>query len=298
MSCPPVDIIVAENAGFCFGVKRALDLVARAAADASRPVYTLGDLIHNPQEIARLRERGVVPVRSLDEITHGALVLSAHGVDPTVEAEAVARGLEVIDATCPFVKRVHEHILTLAQQGYAVVILGDRGHREVEGLAARAEGKADIVTCAEDAEALPFRDRCGLVVQTTQRPEALRQVAAALAARCRELRVFNTICEATARRQESARKVAEEVDVMLVVGGRNSANTARLREISAATGTPTYHVETAQELRQDWLRGARRIGVTAGASTPAWIIEEVVARLQALSASSVLGKAEAPDAKP
>lgn len=277
-----MEIIVAENAGFCFGVKRALELVARAAEDPSRPVYTLGALIHNPQEIARLEERGVHQANALDEVSEGAIVLSAHGVDPEVEEAARERGLEVIDATCPFVKRAHSNIVALSKEGYAVVILGDRGHREVEGLAARAGGEAEIVSSAEEAERLPFRQRCGLVVQTTQRPEALREVAGALAERCRELRVFNTICEATVKRQESARELAEKVDVVIVVGGRNSANTMRLAEICAATGTPTHHVETAAELEGAWLRGVERVGVTAGASTPSWIIDEVVQRLREL----------------
>jgi 4-hydroxy-3-methylbut-2-enyl diphosphate reductase len=281
-----MEIIVAGNAGFCFGVKRALELVARAAEDGSRPVGTLGALIHNPQEIARLEARGIHQVESVDELPAGAVVLSAHGVDPQVEEEARRRGLEVIDATCPFVRRAHGHIRTLAEEGYAVVILGDRGHREVEGLAARAGGQAEIVTGAEGAEALPLREKYGLVVQTTQRPERLREVAGALAQRCRELRVFNTICEATIGRQESARQLAERVDVMLVVGGRNSANTARLREICAATGTPTYHIETAAELEAAWFEGAQRIGVTAGASTPEWIIGEVAARLRELAGAA------------
>ncbi len=277
-----MEIIVAENAGFCFGVKRALELVAGAADDRSRPVYTLGALIHNPQEIARLEARGVQQARAVEEVHEGAIVLSAHGVDPEVEEAARARGLLVIDATCPFVKRAHSHIEALSREGYAVVILGDRGHREVEGLAARAGAAADIVTSAREAEGLPFRQRCGLVVQTTQRPEALREVAGALAGRCRELRVFNTICEATIKRQESARELAERVDVMVVVGGRNSANTKRLREICASTGTPAHHVETAGELERGWFAGAHCVGVTAGASTPDWIIEEVVQRLRAL----------------
>jgi (E)-4-hydroxy-3-methyl-but-2-enyl pyrophosphate reductase len=277
-----VEIIVAKNAGFCFGVTRALELVARAADDRSRLVHTLGPLIHNPQEIARLDARGVRQVRSLDEVNEGAVVLSAHGVDPKVEEAARARGLPVIDATCPFVKRAHDHIRTLADEGYAVVILGDRGHREVEGLAARVGGKAEIVTSSEEADQLPFRRRYGLVVQTTQRSAALREVAGVLAERCRELRVFNTICEATVRRQESARELAEMADVMIVVGGRNSANTRRLHEICASTGTPTHHVETADEVTAGWLRGARRVGVTAGASTPDWIIGQVVQRLRDL----------------
>lgn len=284
-----MEIIVARNAGFCFGVKRALEIVTRAAERTARPVHTLGPLIHNPQEMARLGERGVRQAGSLDDVQEGAVVLSAHGVDPAVEARARERGLEVIDATCPFVKRAHAHIRTLSEEGYRVVILGDRGHREVEGLAARASGRADIVTSVAEAEALPLADRCGLVVQTTQRPEALREVAGALALRCRELRVFNTICEATVDRQESARQLAGRTDVMIVVGGRNSANTRRLREICAATGTPTHHVETAAELQSAWVSGAKRVGVTAGASTPDWVIEQVVARLREVSRA-----AEAP----
>ncbi len=281
-----MEIIVADNAGFCFGVKRALELVARAADDTSRPVYTLGALIHNPQEIARLEARGVKQVASADDVAEGALVLSAHGVDPSLEKGARLRGLPVIDATCPFVKRAHGHIVTLAREGYSVVILGDPGHREVEGLAARVGGKAAIVATATEAEQLPLRKRYGLVVQTTQRPQALREVAGALAERCRELRVFNTICEATMRRQESARELAEKADVMIVVGGRNSANTKRLAEICSATGTPAHHVETADELESVWVEGAARVGVTAGASTPDWIIENVVARLRELEAET------------
>lgn len=281
-----MEIIVADNAGFCFGVKRALDLVTRAADQRSRPVYTLGALIHNPQEVARLERHGVRRIRALEEISEGAVVLSAHGADPGVEEAARARGLEVLDATCPFVKRAHGHIETLSREGYSVVILGDRGHREVEGLAARAGGKAEIVTSADEVDKLPFREKCGLVVQTTQRPQALREVAGPLTQRCGELRVFNTICEATVKRQQSARELAERVEVMVVVGGKNSANTARLREICAASGTHTHHVETAAELEPEWFRGANRVGVTAGASTPAWIIEEVVARLEEIGAAA------------
>jgi 4-hydroxy-3-methylbut-2-enyl diphosphate reductase len=279
-----VEIIIAENAGFCFGVKRALDLAARAAEEGARPVHTLGALIHNPQEVARLEACGVRQVESLDEVSEGAVILSAHGADPTVEEEARARRLQVIDATCPFVRRAHSHIRKLAAAGYSVVILGDPGHREVEGLAARAEGKAAIVIDAAQAAAQPVRERYGLVVQTTQRPETLREVAGALAERCDELRVFNTICEATIKRQESARALAEQVDVMIVVGGRNSANTARLREICESAGARTHHLETAGELEAAWLGGAARIGIAAGASTPDWIIAEVEARLREMVA--------------
>jgi len=215
----------------------------------------------------------------------GVVILSAHGVDPSVEEEAQARRLQVIDATCPFVLRAHSHIRQLAAEGYSVVILGDPGHREVMGLAARAEGKATLITGAEQVLQLPLRRRYGLVVQTTQRPEALQAVAGALAARSGELRVFNTICEATVKRQESARALAETVEVMVVVGGRNSANTARLREICEQAGARTYHIEIAAELQPSWLLGVQRVGITAGASTPDWVIAEVEARLRDLGSA-------------
>ncbi len=281
-----MEIVVAENAGFCFGVKRALELVVKAAEDKARPVHTLGPLIHNPQEIARLERLGIRPAESLDDIADGAVVLSAHGVDPALQSEARARGLEVIDATCPFVSRAHQHIKTLCDEGYAVVILGDPGHREVEGLAASSDRQAYIVTSGEDARAVPRQRRCGLVVQTTQRPEALREVAGELALRCDELRVFNTICEATVSRQESARKLAESVPVMIVVGGRNSANTTRLAEICERAGAQAHHIETAEEVQPQWLAGAARVGVTAGASTPEWMIERVVERLREIAGES------------
>jgi (E)-4-hydroxy-3-methyl-but-2-enyl pyrophosphate reductase len=274
-----MQILIADNAGFCFGVKRALDLAGRAAEDGTEPVHTLGALIHNPQEVARLEACGVRQVESLSEVPEGVVILSAHGVDPSVEEEAQARQLQVIDATCPFVLRAHSHIRQLAAEGYSVVILGDPGHREVIGLAARAEGKATIVTGPEQVEGLPLARKCGLVVQTTQRPETLRTVAGALAEKCSELRVFNTICEATMKRQESARALAETVEVMVVVGGRNSANTARLREICEEAGARTYHIETAAELQAEWFAEVDRVGITAGASTPDWIIAEVEARL-------------------
>ena len=281
-----MEIVVADNAGVCFGVKRALELAVRALEGKSRPVYTLGPLIHNPQEIARLEGMGMRSATSLDEITGGAVVLPAHGVDPKVESEARERGLEVIDATCPFVRRAQRHTHALAEAGYAVVILGDPGHREVEGLAAQAAGKARIVTGAREAEGLAFAPRYGLVVQTTQRPETLREVAGALAGRCRQLRVLNTLCEATVSRQRSARSLAEKAEVMIVVGGRNSANTARLREICAAAGAPAYHIETARELEAEWVRGAQKVGVTGGASTPEWVMKEVVARLRELASEA------------
>ena len=204
-----MDIVIANNAGFCFGVTRALELANRAAEDRSRPVHTLGALIHNPQEVARLEAAGVHQVESLDDVPEGTVILSAHGVDPSVEAEARARGLEVIDATCPFVLRAHEHIRQ-ARRGRL-----HRRHPRRPG-PSRSRSAWPPARRARPPSSpprrtrprCPFGGRYGLVVQTTQRPERLREVAGVLAERSRELRVFNTICEATMKRQESARDLA------------------------------------------------------------------------------------------
>ena len=279
-------VLIAREAGFCFGVKRAIELVREAKASRSEELTTLGDLIHNPQVVAGLENEGISPARSLEEVKAGALAIPSHGVGPEVRAAAAAKGLEVVDATCPFVARAQEHVSQLHREGHEVVILGDRGHPEVQGLLGHAKGAARVVQGPEEAETLPVRPKYGLVAQTTQEAARLGQVAAVLAGKCRELRVFNTICGATRSRQESTRELAHQVEAMVVIGGRNSANTARLRRICEEAGLPTYHVETADELRPEWFAGLERVGVTAGASTPEEAIREVVARLGQFSETS------------
>ncbi len=283
-----MEIIVADNAGFCFGVERALEMVMGERRGARAPIYTLGPLIHNPQVVERLRTEGVCQVSSLDEVRAGTLVIPSHGISPGLGQEARQRGLRLLDATCPFVARAQDHARALAAQGYQVVILGDKGHPEVAGLVGAAGGRALVIEHENELAAggtssppVPLT-RVGLVVQTTQSPARLRAVAAALAERSRELRAFNTICAATSQRQESALRLAQQVDVMVVVGGKNSANTNRLRQLCQQTGVKTHHVETAAELDTDWFRAGARVGVAAGASTPDWIIAEVVEALRAM----------------
>jgi 4-hydroxy-3-methylbut-2-enyl diphosphate reductase len=274
-------VVVARHAGVCYGVERALKL-ADEAASSGGPVASLGPLIHNPQAVAALEEKGVSVASALDEVAGGTLIIRTHGVDPAVIADAEARGLDVVDATCPFVRAAHTCAADLAAAGYTVVIVGEADHPEVEGILAHAGGSAHIVQCVDD---LPSRlgRRVGVVVQTTQPPALLQEVVSALLPRVAELRVCNTICSATAQRQTAAAELADEVDVVVVVGGRNSGNTTRLAEICTARNPHTYLVETAAELDQDWFAGATVVGVTAGASTPDAQIKGVIDAIEALA---------------
>lgn len=272
---------VARHAGVCYGVERALKMAEEAAA-SGRPVRTLGPLIHNPQAVQALREKGVEVAGCLYEADDGILVIRSHGVDPAIIAEALERGLEVVDATCPFVTKAHEAAETLVRDGYAAVIVGEPDHPEVEGIFAHAARDALIVEEVGDLPEEMSSRKVGVVVQTTQSLPRLREIVEALLPRTQELRVFNTICSATTRRQEAAQELAGRVDVMLVVGGRNSGNTTRLAEVSREVNERTHHVETADELDPEWFAGAAIVGVSAGASTPDEQMAGVIRAVEAL----------------
>jgi 4-hydroxy-3-methylbut-2-enyl diphosphate reductase len=258
---------VARYAGICYGVERALKL-AEQAAESGADVHTLGPLIHNPQAVTALNDRGVVVAESLDEVHGGTLVIRSHGVDPAIISAARARGLDVVDATCP--------------HGYLVIIVGEADHPEVEGIMAHAGGEAVVVSSAiELPERLASR-RVGIVVQTTQSLRRLTEVVEAVLPRVAELRVFNTICSATGKRQQSAEELAATVDVMVVVGGHNSGNTTRLAEICGEVNPRVHHVETPDELRPEWFTGAQSVGVTAGASTPDEQMRAVIDAIEAM----------------
>ncbi|MDJ1121440.1 4-hydroxy-3-methylbut-2-enyl diphosphate reductase [Olsenella sp. YH-ols2217] len=277
---------VAEQAGACFGVERALALVDRVLAehDGSTGVHTLGPLIHNPAVVDGLAEQGVSVVgeRDLGSLPGGDLVvLRTHGVVPSVVDEARAAGLEVADATCPYVKKVHHAARRLADEGYQVVVVGEQGHPEVEGILGHAPS-AWVIGCAEDLDGRDVPKRVGVVVQTTQSKANLDAVIARLSSLAEEVRLFNTICEATSERQAAAAALARRADVMVVLGGRNSANTTRLAQI-CSTFAPTHHIEGADELDPAWLAGAALVGVTAGASTPASQIADLVAAIESVA---------------
>ncbi len=273
-------IVVAAHAGACYGVERALEMARDAARAASQPVHTLGPLIHNPIVVDDLAAQGVSVARDPAEAAAGTVIVRAHGVAPQVIEDARARGLHVVDATCPYVTRVHRAAEQLAAAGFQVLVVGESGHPEVQGIMGHAGPDALVISDETDIDALELGPRVGVVVQTTQTPARLAEVAGALAARVRELRVLNTICAATSERQEAARELAERSDLMIVVGGRTSGNTRRLSQICTAACPRTHHVESADEIDPAWLVGVARVGVTAGASTPASHIDAAVARIR------------------
>ncbi|KPJ72621.1 MAG: hypothetical protein AMS14_07460 [Planctomycetes bacterium DG_20] len=286
-------ITLAEKRGFCFGVRRAIEMAAETARRA-RPTYSLGPLIHNPQEIERMGALGVQVAERLEDIPGGTVIIRSHGAAPQVIEAARARGLAVVDATCPLVKNAQQQARRMVEAGYQVLVVGDADHPEVQALLAHAPG---AVVVSPEAEALPElpaadadgphgRARIGVVAQTTQSPAGFRRVLARLVeSDFGEICAANTICAATVERESCARALAREVDAMFVVGGRNSANTRRLAEACRAEGVTTHHLESAGEIDPGWLVGREHVGVTAGASTPDWVIEAFVARLQKLAAN-------------
>lgn len=277
-------IEIAAHAGTCYGVQRALDMALAAAPQAQQnaAVHTLGPLIHNPIVVRELEQAGVGLADTLDDAASGTVIIRAHGVVPQVIDAARDRGLSVVDATCPYVKKVHVAAERLVREGYRVVVVGEPGHPEVEGILGHAGKDAQVVSCAADADALALKGKVGLVVQTTQTAQNLAQVVAAITPRVQELRVINTICAATSERQQAAESLAQRCDCMVVVGGKNSGNTRRLAQICADACACTHHIEEASELQATWFAHAKHIGITAGASTPQEHIERAVERIKEL----------------
>ena len=255
-------IEIAAHAGTCYGVQRALDMALAAAPQAGEctQVHTLGPLIHNPIVVRELAEAGVGLADTLDDATSGTVIIRAHGVVPQVIDAARERGLNVVDATCPYVKKVHVAAERLVREGYRVIVVGEPGHPEVEGILGHAGDDAQVVSCAADADALSLKGKVGLVVQT----------------------VINTICAATSERQQAAATLANRCDCMVIVGGKNSGNTRRLAQICADACERTHHIEEASELQAAWFADAHHIGITAGASTPQEHIERAVTRIKEL----------------
>ncbi|TSK05864.1 MAG: 4-hydroxy-3-methylbut-2-enyl diphosphate reductase [Geobacter sp.] len=282
-----MEVILAKHAGFCFGVKRATHL-AFDAADRGGDTYTLGPIIHSPQVVQRLEEMGVKSVESVEEVENGGtIIIRSHGVASSELEAAVQAELEVVDATCPFVKKAQEHVATLSKEGYDVIVVGDAVHPEVQGIVSYATGRVYVVSSGKEVDRLPRMAKMGVVAQTTQSFEHLNDVVASCLERGGETRVYNTICDATAVRQYETKKLAGEVDCMIVIGGFNSANTKRLAQICRELLPRTHHIETAGQIDPAWFEGVSRVGVTAGASTPKWLIDEVIARISAIDEDKI-----------
>lgn len=276
-----LQVHTAEKAGFCFGVRRAIDIAMKTAGERSRPIYSLGPLIHNPQVVAELARKGITVIdRVHADLRPGTLIIRSHGVAPGLLQTAEDLGFKVVDATCPFVKRAQRLAHELTTDGYQVIVIGDREHPEVRGIVGWTGGAALVVENPEEAAALPVFDKVGVVAQTTQPHSDFEAVVAVLRERMGEVAVSNTICNAVAERQKAVLDLARVVEVMVVVGGAESANTRKLTGLCRETGTPTYQIETKDQLDPKWFRGVRVAGLTAGASTPDWIIEEVERRMR------------------
>lgn len=270
-----MEIRIAENCGFCYGVKRAVNM-AQDTSDQLERSYTLGPIIHNPQVVSNLEEHGVYAVDSLDEIPGGTVIIRSHGVGPAVYEEATDKGLKVVDATCPHVKKAQQDAKSVIDSGMSLVILGEKKHPEVISINLWTQNKGIVIETEEEAKILPFVENRGVVVQTTFSQFKFQSIIDILEEKTQNLKVFKTICTATQERQNSAVELAKTVDLMIVVGGKNSGNTNRLAEVCRDVGCTTYHIETAAELQLDWFNHVQTVGVTAGASTPDWIIKEVI----------------------
>ena len=277
-------ILIAKTAGFCMGVRRAVEMVMDSPAERQQPVYTFGPLIHNPQVLSLLEEKGIRALTEIPEHGSGTVLIRAHGVPPDVKSRLKDAGFEVIDATCPRVIKVQTIIRKHAKKGFASIILGDRDHPEVTGLLGYAGDKGVVVGTMEELEALPAFDQAIIVAQTTQNTTLFESVRGWAAQHHPHYKIFDTICDSTERRQAEVKRLAGEVDAVIVVGGLHSGNTRRLTEIAAESGKPAYHIETEEDLAQVDLKEVsanRMIGITAGASTPNWVIKRVYRSLEA-----------------
>ena len=282
-----MEVIVADNAGFCFGVKRAIKMANDTMDSQGARVKSLGSLIHNPQVVNSFRDRGLEVVADLDEVDpEETVIIRSHGVGPELKNQATKLGLKVVDTTCPFVTKAQQYAARLIADGYKVVMIGDQHHPEVIGVVAHTQNQAIVINTVAEAEKLKFIPRMGVVFQTTHAIGHVQEVVGALLKRGKEVRVFNTLCGATTSMQKTAIELSSEVEAMVIVGGRQSANTAQLAEVCRKVNPKVLQIEAADEIHEDWFQGLTRVGVSAGASTPDEVIAEVVDRITRIEPSS------------
>lgn len=269
-----MDVEIANKSGFCFGVKRAIDMALKVEGESN----TIGPLIHNPQVVEDLKNKGITPVEGIDNIGKSTVILRAHGVPKDVVGELNKKGLKVVDLTCPFVKKVKDYALELEKQGYFIVVVGEENHPEVAAIVSHLKDVA-VVGKVEDVDKVGNHYKVGVVVQTTQTVKIFEDIVAELRGKYKEVRVCNTICNATVERQQEAIDLAKRSDIMIVVGGKNSANTRRLAELCGAI-VETHNIEGVDTLKREWFTGKKKVGVTTGASTPQNMVDEVVEKIK------------------
>jgi len=276
-------ITIAKSSGFCFGVKRAIEL-AETVAKENKEVYTFGPLIHNPQEVKRLEKENIKVIEDYSKVNNGILVLRTHGIPLDIYEKLLQKNsVKVVDATCPFVKKAQDIVKELSDNCQQIVIVGERQHPEVVALVSYGKGKCLVVEDKKDIKNVKKTDIIYIVSQTTQSPKKFDEIVKEIST-ISQVKVFNTICRATFDRQSSAEKLAKEVEVMIVIGGKNSGNTTRLYQICSNI-TKTYHIETVDEIEKSWFSNIENVGITAGASTPDWIINDIKRRIEEIISS-------------
>ena len=288
----PQDIILAEPRGFCAGVDRAIEIVERALTKFGAPIYVRHEIVHNTYVVNDLKAKGAIFIEELNDVPLGAtLIFSAHGVSRAIQNEAVARGFQIFDATCPLVTKVHVEVAKLSKEGYEFIMIGHKGHPEVEGTMGQLDGGIHLVEDVADvARVQPSQtERLAVVTQTTLSVDDAAEIAAAIKARFPTARQpkQQDICYATQNRQDAVKVMSPQVDVMIVVGSPTSSNSNRLAELARKLGTASYMVDSADELQPDWFEGRQRVGLTAGASAPEILVRHVIERIKALGAVSV-----------
>ena len=266
-----MQVIKTDQIGFCFGVKRAIAKVMKQLEGRGEKIHTLGPLVHNPQVVATLQEKGVIPVDDVRDVEKGVICYRSHGIEKGEEEKIREKGLVAIDAVCPFVKKVRTRALYLKKQGYTVVIVGDEKHPEVRSVLSYLDNDGIVMQHPRPIEA----KKVGVVSQTTQNLETLKDVVGGLMDRAEEIRVYNTICESTFLRKKQAVDLAMRVEAMLVVGGKSSSNTTKLYHMVKKVQPNSYHIETEEDVRPEWFSGVKKVGITGGTSTPDFMIERV-----------------------
>lgn len=295
-----LDVLLAEPRGFCAGVDRAIEIVEKALTKFGAPIYVRHEIVHNTYVVNDLKTKGAIFIEALDEVPAGAtLVFSAHGVSRAVQQEASRRGFRIFDATCPLVTKVHVEVAKLAKEGYEFIMIGHKGHPEVEGTMGQLDGGIHLVDSVADvARITPAQsDKLAVVTQTTLSVDDAADIAAAIKARFPKVREpkQQDICYATQNRQDAVKLMSPQVDVVVVVGSPTSSNSNRLAEVARKLGTPGYMVDSAADLQAQWLEGCQRVGLTAGASAPEILVTQVIERLKALGAVSVQRLAGDPE---
>ena len=280
-----MQINLSKQAGFCFGVERALDLVEESIAKFPKPLYMYGPLVHNEDVVKKLEEKKITSVESIDEVPSGTIIITAHGTSPDIIRKAKEKGLEVFDTTCLRVKEVHDLARELNNEGRTIIIYGDPEHVEVKGIVGEVKGNAHVISDIKGLRNLEIDKRkpVGLLSQTTQEMDRFAEISKAAASLFSDIKVNNTICGSTRGRQIEIKDLAKDNDVMVIVGSRRSANTKRLNEVSGNINPKTHWVINASELRPEWFKGAGQVGISGGASTPDWVIDEVIKKIKSWS---------------